>query len=65
MVPEKDTCRAIENTDRKGKGLFTLGGILAGYRGARYRAEIRCVYTRRETGGKTVGVMQMSNRLFT
>ena len=46
-------------------GPFTLGGISAGYRAARYCAGIRCVYTRRETGGKTVGVMQMSNRLFT
>ena len=43
------------------KGPFTLGGIS---RGAISRWN-RCVYTRRETGGKAVGVMQMSNRLFT
>ena len=48
------------------KGPFTLGGIsagyrAAGYRAARYRAGLRCVYTRRETGGKTVGVMQHGN----
>ena len=24
-----------------------------------------CVYIRRETGGKTIGVMQMTNRFFT
>ena len=52
------------------KGPFTLGGIsagyrAAGYRAARYRAGIRCVYTRRETGGKTVGVMQNGNSMKT
>ena len=52
------------------KGPFTLGGIsagyrAAGYRAARYRAGLRCVYTRRETGGKTVGVMQHGNSMKT
>ena len=52
------------------KGPFTLGGIsagyrAAGYRAARYRAGIRCVYTRRETGDKTVGVMQNGNSMKT
>ena len=48
------------------KGPFTLGGFpaISVRRGTLPSA--CCVYTRRETGGKTVGVMQMrGNRLFT
>ena len=43
--------------------IYTRRYSRARYRTARYRAGIRCVYT--ETGGKTVGDMQMSDRLFT
>ena len=43
------------------KGPFALGGISAGYRAAEYVA----FTLRRETGGKTVGVMQKGNSMKT
>ena len=48
-----------------GKGPFTLSGIPAVIVRRGTLPSACCVYIRRETGGNTVGVMQMSNRLFT